>query len=141
MGYRKFKNRKCLIGASRYDSKAEAIRIEFLKKQQEAGKISNLQIKPKFYFPFKEGNIRYVNNERLGKEITYTPEASYILNGKLVVEDVKSEPTKTPEYKIKRALMKACHNIVVVEIEVKKGSSFGYYFITKPKNEPCSIIG
>jgi Protein of unknown function (DUF1064) len=48
---------------------------------------------------------------------TYEDDFNYVdAQGRLVVEDVKSEATVTPLYKMKAKLMKAVHNIDVIEV-------------------------
>ena len=51
-----------------------------------------------------------------GREVTYRADFSYIEKGVYVVEDVKGgEATKTPVYKLKKALMRYFHGIEIKE--------------------------
>lgn len=48
----------------------------------------------------------------------YISDFDYVLpSGEVVVEDVKSEPTKTPIYRLKKKLMLACYGIQITEIQ------------------------
>lgn len=89
------------------DSKAEARRWENLLLMQRAGEISELQAHPAW------------NIEINGYHVTrYTADASYIDHGILVVEDVKSKPTrKKVDYIIRKKLMYALFKIEIKEVE------------------------
>lgn len=91
-----------------YASKKEFNRAQELKLLARAGVISDLEDQPIYRF---EG-LTYDS----GRTVTYRADFSYRENGGLVVEDVKSEATRTPVYKIKKALMRVYHNIEVVEV-------------------------
>lgn len=48
----------------------------------------------------------------------YVSDFDYVLpSGELVIEDVKSEPTKTPIYRLKKKLMLACYGVQITEIQ------------------------
>ena len=79
-----------------FDSKREAERYLFLRSEQLAGRISDLKCQVSFTLLPPKGKERAVK---------YIADFTYIRDGKLVVEDVKSKATKTPEYIIKRKLM------------------------------------
>lgn len=89
-----------------YDSKKEAERAGVLKFQQRAGLISDLVEQPEFELIPKQKGERAVK---------YVADFQYTENGERVVEDVKSEATKTPAYRIKRKLMLFVHGIRVLE--------------------------
>lgn len=94
----KYKNKKTIVDNIKFDSKAEANRYIELKLLEKAGKISDLELQPKF-----ELQEKYINNKgEKVRAITYKSDFSYIENGKLVVEDVKGVETK--EFKIKKKL-------------------------------------
>ena len=50
------------------------------------------------------------------KAVNYIADFVYVENGKTVVEDTKSEATRTKEYIIKRKLMRYIHGITVKEV-------------------------
>jgi hypothetical protein len=101
----------CEIDGMRFDSKAEGQRYMVLKDQCRRGEISDLECQVSFdLLPeqiiagHKERPVRYVADFR------------YNRNGKPVVEDVKSGPTKTREFIIKKKLMMFIHGIHVIEV-------------------------
>lgn len=97
---RKYNNVKIVVDGITYDSKAEYKCINDLKLKEREGYISNLQIKPKYILleSFKD------NQGNTIRQIAYTPEAYYIQNGQEIVLEVKSEPTKTDAYTIRKKL-------------------------------------
>jgi hypothetical protein len=91
-----------------FASKGEAKRAAELELRQQAGEISNL-----------EYQVRYpltVNGVVVGH---YVADFKYIEDGQTVVEDVKSQPTMTPVYRLKKKLMSALLNIDIKEVGVK----------------------
>lgn len=94
------------------DSKAEARRIAVLKLMEQAGKISDLRLQVKYeLIP-----AQYIGGKCVERAVTYKADAAYMEDGRLVVEDIKSPATKTPQYVIKRKLMLWVHGIQVVEV-------------------------
>jgi hypothetical protein len=56
-----------------------------------------------------------VNGQKIAD---YVADFSFVdENGKATVEDVKSGPTKTASYRLKRKLVKALYGIEIVEVE------------------------
>lgn len=109
-----------------HDSRKEARRWCELQMMQRAGVISDLQRQVKFVliptqtetFPRygKRGN-RLADGERVvEKECAYIADFVYIEDGKKVVEDTKSDATKTKEYRIKKKLMLWVHGIKITEV-------------------------
>ena len=74
----------------RFDSQKEARRYDHLILRQQAGEIRDLRLQADFTYKERDG--------------------------RLVVEDVKSRPTRTREYLIKRKLMKDRHGIEITEV-------------------------
>ncbi len=94
----------------RHDSMREAQRCEDLHLLQKGGVISDLVVHPRFplsAFRFEDSCPE--------KVCDYEADSQYVENGRLVVEDVKSKPTKTALYQLKKRLMKACHGIEILE--------------------------
>jgi hypothetical protein len=58
-----------------------------------------------------------VNGEKIGR---YVADFRYVdtATGVVTVEDVKSGPTKTPVYRLKRKLVKALYDIDITEVEM-----------------------
>lgn len=105
----KYRNKKVVIDGYKFDSKVEGNRYLELKLMLRAGVIKDLRMQVSFeLIPKQQGE----------RACTYKADFVYtdIATGKQVVEDVKSEATKTPEYRIKRKLMLWVHGIRVVEI-------------------------
>ena len=101
----KYNNRKVEIDGIRFDSKAEGNHYLYLKSRLQSGEIMDLVCHPKY--------IMDVNGVRI---CTYRPDFQYQESGRLVVEDVKSKPTMTYSYKLKKKLMKAIHGIDVIDV-------------------------
>lgn len=89
-----------------FASKREANRYFELKVLQRVGDITELQCQPRFPLVVREVKIA-----------TYVADFSYRNQaGVLVVEDVKSKPTMTPAYRLKKKLLLALYGIAVVEV-------------------------
>ncbi len=97
----KYGNRKVVIDGIEFMSQKEGNRYCELKLMQKAKMISNLQLQPKFMLQegFKKNGKKY-------QAITYIADFMYFDNieKRTIVEDVKSEATKTDVYKIKKKL-------------------------------------
>lgn len=103
----KFRAVKTELDGHRFDSKAEAKRYSHLKLLERIGEISELELQPQYDF--------VINGMKV---CSYLADFRYrmVASGDVIVEDVKSAPTRTPEYRIKNKLMKAVHGIDVVEV-------------------------
>ena len=77
-----------------------------------AGIISDLRLQPQF--TLQESYITETG-ERI-RAVRYTADFSYKFGGKLVVEDVKSKPTRTKEYLRNRKFMRSKFGIDIQEI-------------------------
>ncbi len=92
----KYRNKKTVIDGITFDSKKERNRYLELKILQRAGKISGLELQPKFEIVPKVGKYR---------ARFYIADFLYRVNGNVIVEDVKSAITKkNPVYTLKRQL-------------------------------------
>jgi hypothetical protein len=103
--YRKYRNTPTTVNGIRFDSKMEAKRWGELCLLQKAGAIAVLERQVTFDL--------VVNGQHV---CCYRCDFRYwdVENNALVVEDAKG--FRTPEYKIKRALMAACLGIEVREV-------------------------
>lgn len=130
MGYKKYHNIKTkTIDGIEFDSRKEARRWMELKMLERVGEINNLQRQVKFLLiPTQYETIaRYSKSGRrlkdemklVERKCTYLADFVYTetKTGIIVVEDVKSEITRTPEYKIKRKLMFYVHKIKIKEVD------------------------
>lgn len=78
-----------------FASKAEMARYDELKMLEKAGKISNLELQPKFLL---------IPKVKKGDRATYyIADFAYIRDGKRIIEDTKG--FKTAVYKLKRKLL------------------------------------
>lgn len=102
----KYGNKKTTSFGVVFDSAKEARRFQTLTTLQMAGTITDL---------FRQMPFDLIVN---GQQICYyVADFTYQQNGKLIVEDVKSKPTRAKaDYAIKKKLMKACYNIEIVEV-------------------------
>lgn len=110
----KYMNNKVEYDGHVFDSLKERNRYIALCLMQRAKLISNLQLQVPF-----ELEPAVILKGRRKPAIRYFADFTYIVvkTGELVVEDVKSEKTKTlPEYRTKMHLLKSRYNIEIVEI-------------------------
>ncbi len=96
-----------------FDSQKEARRYDALILRLRAGEIRDLRLQVDFTIQeaYTDENGHRVRAVRYRADFTYKdPE------GRLVVEDVKSRPTRTREYLLKRKLMKERLGIDITEV-------------------------
>ena len=121
----KYRNTKISDNGELFDSKKELNRYRELCLMEKAGKIKGLQRQVKYVLiPTqrepdtigKRGGIK--KGRLLERECIYLADCVYtdISDGCLVVEDVKSEITRTKDYRIKRKLMLYKYGIKIKEI-------------------------
>lgn len=97
----------------RFDSQKEARRYDHLILRQQAGEIRDLRLQVDYTLQeaYTDQEGRRVRAIRYRADFTYRER-----DGRLVVEDVKSRPTRTREYLIKRKLMKERRGIDITEV-------------------------
>ena len=110
----KYHARKWELDGKTFDSHKEARRYQELRFLLRAGVIKDLQMQTPFeLIPAQRdqfGNL-------LERAVTYRADFTYTdENGRYIVEDVKSEATRTREYIIKRKLMLKVHGIRIKEV-------------------------
>lgn len=105
----KYHAQKTTYQGQKFDSKKEAARYQELRLLQLAGEITDLQRQ----VPFLLVPAQYENGRCVERGVTYKADFVYRKNGELVVEDAKG--LRTPEYIIKRKLMRYIHKIGVKE--------------------------
>lgn len=93
----KYKNQKVVIDGIKFDSKLEAKHYLRLSSLQDAGKISNLTMQPKFLL-----QKSFKSSQGTHRAIHYVADFQYLENGETVVVDVKG--MQTDVYKIKKKL-------------------------------------
>lgn len=124
----KYNNVKTALDGHIFASKREASRYAQLKLLQSAGEIRNLQLQPVFTFTMAGLEVRHKNYKQPLKYVDCKRALKYIADfsyewldrtqqhkgWQIVIEDSKG--FKTPEYKIKRALMLYFYGIEVKEV-------------------------
>ncbi len=108
---RKYGNEITHSAGKRFDSKAEAERWHYLVACEKAGEITDLR----HHVPFDLLPAQVVDG-RSERPVRYEADFTYLRGGKLVVEDVKSSPTMTREYILKRKMLLFFHKIAVIEV-------------------------
>lgn len=93
----KYRNKKVIVDGKEFDSKREGNRYKELRLLERIGKISNLEIQPRFLLQdsFKKNGKTY-------RKIEYVADFKYIENGKTIVEDVKG--MQTDVFKLKHKI-------------------------------------
>ena len=104
----KYHNEKVQYDGRTFDSKWEKERYCQLKLLQRAGQITDLKCQVRFVL---------IDKSKGHRETAYVADFTYYENGKLIVEDCKSKPTKTATYKIKKKLMYERYGIKIKEVE------------------------
>lgn len=124
----KYKNEKIKADGHTFDSKKEYRRYLQLKEMQTNDEISGLQLQRKFVLIpsiYEESKEVYKRGAKKGqpkqgklleKECAYYADFTYYKNGELIVEDTKSKATMTPQYVIKRKLMRYVFGIGITEV-------------------------
>ncbi len=97
-----------------FDSKKEARRWADLERLQAAGQISELRRQVPFVLA---PSVRLIGEQRAKPALRYFADSTYVRDGMLVIEDVKSPPTrKTAIYRAKRHLMKSVLALDITEV-------------------------
>lgn len=128
-GYNKYGAKKCTLMGTSFDSRLEGYRAIFLFEALKEKKIRNLRRQVKFELIPKQTYTDTVQLKTKTKEVTKVAEqacsyvADFVYEKQMpdgtwqeVVEDTKSEVTKTDGYRIKKKLMLFRHGIRIREI-------------------------
>ncbi len=103
----KYRNRPTFVDGLRFDSMAEARRWTELQILEKAGDIKNLKRQAPF--------ACVVNGEHVCK---YIADFTYEKNSRFIAEDVKG--VETALFKLKAALLHACHGLDVEIVKVRR---------------------
>ena len=104
------RNKYGAIRENGFDSRKEYRRYQELLSHQQAALISCLEAEKRL--------LRYSLDHKGVHIGVYEADFRYLRMPERVwvVEDVKSPATRTREYKMKKALMKACHGVEIQEV-------------------------
>ena len=106
----KYRNKVVYVDGVKFDSQKEADRYIFLRKCEEAGLITNLELQPKFELipAVREEYIEHlktkdkVKTRTLQLAINYKADFRYTKDGEEVIEDIKAHPKMlTKEFELK----------------------------------------
>ena len=110
----KYRAKKWELDGKTFDSRKEARRWQELRYLLRAGVISRLERQTPFELIPAQ---RDETGKLLERAVTYRADFTYWdENGRFIVEDVKSEATRTREYIIKRKLLLYRHGIRIREV-------------------------
>tara|TARA_R110000737_G_scaffold328923_1_gene343779 strand:+ start:114 stop:488 length:375 start_codon:yes stop_codon:yes gene_type:complete len=101
----KYGNKKVTVQGIKFDSKWESERYLYIKSLERAGRVRNLELQVRFNLLVNDQKIcAYIADFRYEKEN---------VNGdwETIIEDAKG--VETPEFKLKKKLMKACLGIEI----------------------------
>jgi len=101
----KLLNVRTTVDGILFDSLLEARHYGELKIEERAGIITELKVHKRFSLDVNGIHI-----------CVYESDFIYYRDGRLVVEDTKSNPTITPLYRVKKKLMRAIHGIEIQEV-------------------------
>lgn len=101
----KYRNVRTTVDGITFASRREATRYAELVIELKAGEIEELVLQKPFSLDVNGVHI-----------CDYIADFVYRRNGTLVVEDVKSSPTRTALFIMKRQLMLAIHHIEIAEV-------------------------
>lgn len=105
----KYHAQKTVVDGITFDSIKEAARYKQLQGMERNGYISDLELQVRYrLIPTQKGVLR---TER---PCDYIADFRYVRDGEIVIEDTKG--VRTPEYIIKRKLMKMVYGIEVREV-------------------------
>lgn len=98
----------------KHASKREAKRCVQLHLLQRAGEIENLEVEPQYWFVINGNQVKHPNGRRAG----YKPDFGYTERGQDIVEDIKSDPTRTEAFALRAAIFRAL--FPTIELRVTK---------------------
>lgn len=121
----KYRNEKVTYQGMSFDSKKELQRYLVLLDAERRGVISDLQRQVKFELipAITEEYVEHlktkdkVKTRTLQLAVTYICDFTYIKDGQMVIEDIKSDPKLlTKEYQLKKKMLFAIHRLSIREV-------------------------
>ena len=98
--------------AVKFPSKKEARRYDELVGLQAAGVISDLRLQVEFTL---QSAYTTPDGQRV-RAIRYLADFTYNRDGEYIIEDVKSRPTRTPVYRMKKKMMADRLGLTITEV-------------------------
>jgi hypothetical protein len=122
----KYGAKPMVVGGIRFDSTKEAKRYSELRLLEIAGLIKDLETQPKFPIDvvqlWEEGRWTWRTSRDEPPALiqcgVFTADFRYLntTTGKVVIEDVKSRPTKTTAYRLRKRIVEAIHGVTISEV-------------------------
>lgn len=116
----KYRARGVVADGIRFDSGKEARRYRDLTILQRIGAIAGLECHPEFRIDVVELFRVHAVAPHLPIVAcgVYTADFRYVLtsSGEVVIEDVKSDPTRTTAYRLRKRLVEAIYGITIREV-------------------------
>lgn len=110
----KYGNAPVVVDELEFDSNKEKRRYKELLDLQRLGLIHDL--KTQVSFELLE-SVKFKYEKRRKRAARYIADFTYMQDGQLVVEDVKSKATKKlAVYRLKKHLMMLVHNLEIIEV-------------------------
>jgi len=110
----KYGAKPMVVDGIRFDSTKEARRYSELRLLEKAGQIRDLELQPRFPIDVRELRdiAKWINCGYYTADFRYVETAT----GQVVIEDVKSGPTKTAAYRLRKRLVEAIHGVTISEV-------------------------
>ena len=101
-------NKPIVIDGIKFHSTKEGKRYLELRAMEEKGEISLLR---------RQYPLILIEKSKYGRQIKYVADFTYLQNGIVVVEDVKSPYTaKNPIYRLKKRMVAEKYDVVIKEV-------------------------
>jgi hypothetical protein len=121
----KYGAKPMVVGGIRFDSTKEARRYCELRLLEKAGLIKDLETQPRFPIEvvqlWQDGRWMWATSQPQPDLIqcgVFTADFRYVEveANRVVIEDVKSGPTKTTAYRLRKRLVEAIHGVTISEV-------------------------
>ena len=111
----KYRAKPEIVDGIRFASRREAKRYRDLKLLEACGFVTELELQPKFKLGPDDAPILYKSDRcPNGRRAVYLADFRYRQDGQTIIEDVKG--IDTPLSRLKRAIVEAQYNVVIVLI-------------------------
>lgn len=112
----KYGAKKKIVDGFTFDSTKEASRYQELKLREFAGEIRNLELQPRFHLDVLTPIGEIVTIGRFTADFRYIEVGYRPILDHVVVEDVKSAPTRTEAYMLRKRHVEAQYGIEIREV-------------------------